>query len=82
MIVVIAFVIWFVMAIGVLAIGITPLRIADTSRATLYEAVSHGMGWLTLCLGGWFFIPLFETSFKDFDTELPAITKMLITISH
>lgn len=27
-------------------------------------------------------VPTFETIFADFDTELPAMTKMLITISH
>jgi type IV pilus assembly protein PilC len=27
-------------------------------------------------------VPTFETIFKDFDTELPAATKLLVTISH
>lgn len=44
MIVAITFAVWFVMAIAVLAISNTPLRIEDTVRATRAEGVARGSG--------------------------------------
>ena len=73
---------WFAMAISILVIGVTPLRTADAARATIGEAASHGTGWITLCFGGWCVIPLFETVYADFDTELPSLTKWLIDMSY
>lgn len=74
--------IWLVMAVAVLAIGVTPLRISDTGRATIGEGVSHGLGWITLCFGVWPAMPLVKGVFSDFGVELPTLSQWFIQISH
>ena len=69
-------------ALVVLLIGLVPLCSSNSVAATIGEGFARALASVLLFVGLCGFVPWCMKVFNDFDAELPAITILLIDISH
>lgn len=61
--------------------GLRALLLSDTRKATRAEGIAHGgTAFVAICVA-YYVVPFFKKIFEDFDTELPALTLLVIQLS-